>query len=338
MWFVSKHTQKKRPEQGRPRFLRKGLMMRREGRTIVGQDKRVHIHTGVFLLWLLLFATLFYIAFFSMFFLVGVPQITGMSEVSEETLRGSVETELSGKYASIFSKRDFFLVQPRVLEERLLREYPLLAAVSVTRIFPDGIRIEVTERKKIILWCSGEPVQNTEEMTPADGRCFLIDEEGKAQESSRALLPENIPYVIFITDMSGKAVVSGEKVFDSSYGTFVVRVNEQFPEQLGFSLEPRYTTVSRFANELRAKTSEGWEVYVSSEVSVDSSLNALKLLFEKELPQEKRAKLAYIDLRAENRVYYAFREGAGTENPSDVSPSGVAEEKKTEIESKKKKK
>jgi hypothetical protein len=195
----------------------------------------------------------------------------------------------------------------------------------------------VTETKKIILWCSGGFVQNAPKQTLRT-RIVFIDEEGKAQDSGRALLSENIPYVVFITDRSGTSAARGEKVFDPSYGAFVVRINEMFPEQLGIELEPQYATVSRFANEVRVRTSEGWEAYVSTEIPIDSSLNALKLLFEKELPQELRAKLAYIDLRVENRVYYAFREGEDAENPSDVSSPVPAEEKKTETESKKKKK
>jgi hypothetical protein len=221
----------------------------------------------------------------------------------------------------------------------LLGEYPLFASVSVTRVFPDGVRVEVTERKKIILWCSGESVLGVSGAAAAGGSCYLIDEEGRAKDGARAMLPENMPYALSITDLSGKPVTAGEKVFDPQYGAFVVRMNELFPERLGFALEPQYTTVSRFADEVRARTSEGWEVYIGSEIPLESSLNALKLLFEKELPQEKRAKLAYIDLRAENRAYYAFREGENPENPeSVVPPAAPAEEKKAEAETKKKKK
>jgi hypothetical protein len=55
-------------------------------------------------------------------------------------------------------------------------------------------------------------------------------------------------------------------------------------------------------------TSEGWELYVSTELPIASTLDALSLLFEKELPPEKRAGLRYIDMRIENRVYYAFKD------------------------------
>lgn len=292
-------------------------------RTVAKKNYRI-IGAGTFFLWIFFFGTLFYTAFFSIFFFITPPRITGMSEVSEERLRGFIDGQLSKKYFRIFPRNNFFLVQPRDLEERLRLEYPLLASVSVTRIFPNSLSVEVVEREKIILWNSL-------------GGSYLIDEEGVAHDSAQALLPENAPYVFSITDMSNKKVTPGEKVFDTSYGVFAIRVNELFLQQLGLTLESHYTTASRFADELRAKTSEGWEVYFGTTLPIESSLSVLKLLFEKELPQERRAHLAYIDLRAENRAYYAFREGENIESPSTVSLPTPTEEKKISAPSKKKK-
>lgn len=301
-------------------FIRKGLPVERRHRTVAKKDEW-RIGAGTLFLWLLFAGTLFYTAFFSTFFLVGEPRITGMSEVSEATLREFTDTQLSKKYFWIFSRHNFFLVRPRDLEERLRLEYPLLASVFVRRVFPVDLSIEVTERKKIILWYSGD-------------ECYLIDEEGVAHNSRQALLPENMKYALSITDTSRRPVVSGEKVFDASYGAFVIQMSELFPEQLGLTLEPRSTTTSRFASELRVKTDEGWEAYFGTDIKIESSLNVLKLLFEKALPKEERAKLAYIDLRAENRAYYAFRAG---EAPTAVSSPVVVEVKKIDASTKKEK-
>lgn len=319
MWFRSKQTKRKHQENRATRFLRKGLPERHSHRTVEKKQGQ-GIWSGALFLWVLFFGTLFYTAFFSLFFLTDEPKITGMSEVSEGALRGFVDDQLSKKYFRIFPRQSFFLVRPRDLEDRLRLEYPLLASVSVTRVFPNNLRVEVTERKKIILWNSL-------------GQSYLIDEEGVAHDGARALLPENIKYTLSITDMSERAVVLGEKVFDADYGAFVIQMSELFPQRLELTLEPGYTTVSHFAGELRVKTSEGWEAYFGTDIPIESSLNVLKLLFEKELPAEQRAKLAYIDLRAENRAYYAFREG---ENPVVVSPPVVVEVKKVDDSAKKK--
>lgn len=327
MWFSSKSSKQKPQRKETARFLRKGLSRRYEARSVTVKSEGSHIPFSVIALWSLLFVTFFYLAFFSTFFRIGEPRISGANKVPEEVVRAFVEQEITGTYLGIFPKRDFFLVRPLRLEEQLRQEYPLFAAARVTRIFPDGVRIDVTERKKNILWCAGES-------------CYLIDEEGKATENERALLPENTVHSLFVTDTSGKVVTAGEKVFDPSYGAFVIRLNELFATELNITLDPHMTTVSRFANEVRVKTNEGWEAYVSTDVPLESSVNALRLLFEKKLPGEMRAKLAYIDLRAENRVYYALRESERPEgeNMDTATTPVLIEEQKTDSESKKKKK
>lgn len=319
MWFLSKQ---KRQGKESVRFLRKGLPEQQRKHRIVEKKEGRRIGVGTLFLWVLFFGTLFYTAFFSTFFLTGEPSIIGMSEVSEEKLRGFVDDQLSGKYLWIFSRHNFFWVHPRELETKLRLEYPLLASASVTRVFPDRIVIAVTERKRILLWESGE-------------QSYLLDEDGVAHESAQALLPENAPYVLTIGDMSNKGVAFGERVIDAKYELFVLQMDELFPEQLGLVLEPRYTTVSHFADELRVKTDEGWEAYFSTDIPIESSLNVLRLLFEKELPKAERAKLAYIDLRAENRAYYAYREGEDVGNPVAASVPVPQPTKNTDASKKK---
>jgi len=337
MWFFSKQPKPGQRAKGAMQFLRKGLPERREKRTVPNTAGQ-RLLVGTALLWLLLSGTLAYVGLFSTYLVIGTPRIAGLYEISEDTFRGSVEREIEGKYLGLFPRRDFLLVRPRALEERLRREYPLLASVRVTRAFPDGLHIEVVERKKILIWCSGDVTGAAPGAFPPDRPCYLIDEAGIAEESGQALLSEYAPYVLFITDTSGKPVVIGDRVFDPHYGAFVIRMSELFPQQLGIAIEPRFTTVSRFANELRVRTDEGWEAYFGTDIPIESSLAALTLLFEKELPQEKRTRIAYIDVRAENRLYYAFREGENAAGPSDVSSPVPTEEKKAEAASKKKKK
>jgi cell division septal protein FtsQ len=266
---------------------------------------------GVYVLWMLFCGTLVYLFLFSSFALIETTVVSGTDVLSQATLQGFVEGELGEKYYGIFPKRAFVVIRPRVLEEHLKTAYPLLASVSVERIFPNSLSIKVTERKKIIVWQTRDSK-------------YLVDENGVTHESTQALAPENTPFVIVLTDTSGKAVGLGEQVFEPSFGTFVIDLQAAFPDQLGLNLTDHPTVVSRFADEVRATTEEGWEVFFSTDIALDTSLNTLKLLFDKELPKEKRSQLAYIDLRAENRAYYAFRDGAHIEAPPAVTETPVS--------------
>lgn len=299
MWFFPKKNKLEHREKGSVPFLRKALPKRRERRGIEKKQEGKNIW-GVLSLWMLFFGTLIYLFFFSSFVLIEKIQITGTNELSEQTIQKFVEDQLVGKYWKIFPKRSYSVVRLKDIETNLLVAYPLLATATVQRIFPNNLHVFVAERKKIIIWNSLDA-------------SYLVDEDGLTYDSSLALSPENAAYVLTLTDASGKPVVKGEKVFDPNYGVFLINMNEAFPKQLGLELEPHYTIVSRFADELRAKTKEGWEIYFSVNIPIETSLSTLSLLLEKELPVEKRSNLTYIDLRAENRAYYTFRDGTNGE-------------------------
>lgn len=323
MWFPFKQIRLKHQKKGTVHFLRKALPEHRDSRTLKKKQDGGRNMLVPFL-WIIFCGTLFYLLFFSSFVLIEKVQISGMNAVSETALQGFVSDQLAGKYWGIFPKRAYFFVRPHILEERLRTTYPLLATISVQCLFPNKLSLLVTERKRIIIWHSLDS-------------SYLVDEDGVTHDSTQAVSPENTAFVITVTDTSDKPVTTGEKVFDAKYGAFVIGMNELFPERLGLTLEPRYTIVSRFAEELRARTDEGWEVYFDTSIPIETSLNTLKLLFEKELSPEKRSKLAYIDLRAENRAYYAFRDGTNTTEiiPAVVVPDTQKQSDKKDTSKKK---
>ncbi len=55
---------------------------------------------------------------------------------------------------------------------------------------------------------------------------------------------------------------------------------------------------------LDVKTIEGWWVYFSTAFDIDLQITKLNLLLEKEISQEDRGVLKYIDLRFKDRAYY----------------------------------
>ncbi len=336
MGFLWQRAKKKSSSKNKTRFLRTALPKRREGRVVKKEDtQRSGTLVGVLFLWLLFLATLCYVLFFSVFFLVGVPEIRGTERISQTAFLASVENQLTGKYLGMFPKRNFFLIRPRALESFLRAEYPLLSSITVTRVFPDGLSLSVTEKERILLWCLKQFAETGEEMAASENSCFLIDETGRARDGKRALLEENTTVTLFITDMSARAVMEGERVLDPSYGDFVIHIHRLFEDQVGIAIGAEYTTVSRFANEVRAKTSEGWEVYFNTEIPLTASLNTLTLLLEKELLPEKRSRLSYVDLRTENRVYYALREESGVVESEVISDTPMPEQKTDEAKKKK---
>lgn len=277
----------------------------RKAAVYAGQER--HSCFGVIFLWMLFAGTASYALFFSDFLLVENLEADGTQEISREQAERFLRQEISGKHLGLVPRNNFFVIRPARLEVLLRERYPLARTVSVTRIFPHGLKAEFEERKRIVLWCSGDP-------------CYLLDEHGKTSESARALEDENSKHVLFVTDTSAQPLNLGQKIVDEDFPLFVVSVAPLLKEQLGLELENRYATASRFAHELRVKTSEGWEIYLSSDIPLQSSVDALSLFFEKELPAEKRASLKYVDLRTENRIYYVVQ-GSGEQESQASSES-----------------
>lgn len=323
MWFVSKYKKIRKTEKGRTPFLRKALPERCKHRTIEKDRSNCSIG-GVLFLWVVFGGTLFYLFFFSSFVLVERPQITGTIELVSETLGDFVADEIAGKYFGIFPKRAYPVIPVSTIERRLHENFPLIAHSSLTRSFPNTLALSVTERKKILLWV-------TPDMT------YMVDEKGVLEKNEVAETEAYMKYILTISDTSDTPVSQGTKVLNEGFEAFLISLNEVFPEQLPLGLEPHYKIVSQFSDELRARTTEGWEVYFSTSFPLEKSLRTLRLLLEKELPESARVNLEYIDLRVENRIYYTFRDGMTPEVVSSLAVPDVQEKNDAKKEVKKKK-
>jgi cell division septal protein FtsQ len=280
-------------------------------------------HVLAIVLWAVFFLVCGYVLLFSQFLAIGKIEIVGTDRISKSDVQGLVEDELSGKHFFLWPRNDFFAVRPKEIEEILTERYPLIRTISVKRIFPDRLYVDIIERKHIVLWHS-------------EGRVLMADEDGKVFHNDQALAEENVPYVLSVTDMSAQPTEEGQWVADQSCMSFVETIASALKERLGLDVGTEYSVASRFSGELRMTTSEGWELSVNTELPIETTLDTLALLFEKELPAEKRSGLKYIDLRVENRVYYAFKD-APVEEPA-IQTAESSDKKKTTGDEKKKKK
>lgn len=305
-------------------------MAKRERREVASahMEKIGYSAWSVLLLWVLFGGTVGYVLFFSFFLAVEDTRIDGTEKISQESITRLVEEELSGRRFKIWPRNNFFSVRPGHIEELLREAHPLLKKVIVTRIFPNGLQVAIEERNKIVVWCSG-------------GMCYLLNEEGVLMENRNITNEENKEYTITVSDMSNQSVLPGQRISeDGSLGAFIVSVGPALRERLGIETDEEYTTASRFADELRVTTKEGWELYLNVTTPIDSSLDDLKLLFDKELTAEKRSQLTYIDLRVENRAYYVLKNGEAVTVTGETvldSTKNVDAAKITEKEKKKKK-
>lgn len=245
-------------------------------------------------LWAVFFGVIAYVLLFSPFQMLEHCEVSGNRDVPADRIRGFVREEWSRPVWYVLPGNGFLILRPDEMEEGLLRRFPKLSSVEVAKVFPDGISVSVTERDRIPVFCSGDD-------------CFLVNGDGIATDASAALLEENAPFVTRLEDSSGTSVSEGDILFDPTLPETVFRLVDGLRD-IGLSVEAPVTMPARVSGELRFRTEAGWEVYASVSVAPEKTVETLRLVLEREVPEERQEKLRYIDLRTENRAYLAFHE------------------------------
>ncbi len=306
----------------------KFLAQKSEGRNVPSRRERLEPKEGstfsffgTLFLWLLFFGTLIYVVVFSPYLALTSWTVTGLNLVPEEHFRASVEEQIYQKYFSVIPRDRYLLVRSGALENFLKERYPLIKEITVQRIFPHALVISVKERDILLVWCVGDT-------------CGHVLEDGSVEPLSSVYNEEeNVVRTLFLRDGSSEPLRFGQGVYDPEVVTLALALPQALREQFGIETEKEMSFSSRFANELRVKTTAGWELYLSTRLPLDTSLETLRLLFEKELPEDRRAGLQYIDLRTENRIFYRYQNSPGEEVQETEAPQttqNTSSEKKEE--------
>lgn len=264
------------------------------------------VFPGVALLWLALFVTTGYALFISPFHSIGSVSVSGSADIPGDRIEEFLRERMKGTFFRIFPKSNFFLFSSDRAQRDLLEAFPKLKTADIRKEFPNRLSVSVSERNRIPLWCS-------------QGLCFLLD-DGIAREGRFAEQSENESFLFRIEDTSSQAVSAGGRVLDDDTLARVLRIERMFRESGVVDIMPRTASPSRVSEEFRFTTLEGWDILVSTEPDPETTMETLRIVLEKELPDGKRTKLRYIDLRTEKKVFYAFT--------PDESPEGDSENEK----------
>jgi len=135
------------------------------------------------------------------------------------------------------------------------------------------------------------------------GRCFTLDQEGVIYRES-ALIEGGFILNIF----SGKAAAPpqiGDEVASRETMDFILKLKNELPKTKTAGAAAlsaaNFEIVS--AGDLRVKTSAGFEIYFNPGYSMETQINALRMVLDNEI-KGNYVSLEYIDLRIEGRVYY----------------------------------
>ena len=235
-----------------------------------------------FLLFFLFFSGNFYLTTFAPLFQIQKVEVSG-SEKLKESVKSLVEPHLLTNLFS-FQTKSIFLFNPDQIAQFVLENFPQIEEIEFFKKFPDKLEIKIRERQAIALFCSQ--------------KCYLIDREGIAFEEFFA------KDIFEIEEQNKREISLGENVIEKEVLDGILKIKKVLEEEFQISLEKIVLVSDERVN---VKTLESWEIYFNPKRDIDWQLTKLRVLFEKEIPPEKRKNLEYIELRFGNFAPYKLK-------------------------------
>jgi cell division septal protein FtsQ len=226
-------------------------------------------------------------------------EISGNKILEKEDLKRTVEEILSEKYLWLFSKSNVFIYPQESLRTRLIAEYGRINDLNISLTRDRVLHLTLSERTGKYLWCG-------QDMTEEDKKCYFLDDQG--------YIFDEAPYF------------SGEVYFkfygESAPGQYFLK--DKFKKLIDFiaaltkmGLRP-VVLLDKDENDLELYLSRGAPAEVRPKVLIKKNSDFEKIIENLDAAlgtdplktewKDNYAKLEYIDLRFENKVYYRFND------------------------------
>ena len=222
----------------------------------------------ILIIFLVIFAGLFYLFFYSGIFVV-------QNIVVDETLPSeskAILEELKGQ--------NIFFISSQNAEEKITNQFPEIQQIKIQRGLPDTLKIGGGEHFPKIVWQTQE-------------RSFLVDEAGLIFKEIQG--PTDLAIV---KDNKDLAVNMGSQVVSPNFLDFIIDLNNKFSKIIGFKLLRFEINDTIF--QVNGLTDQDWFIKFDTTRAVDDQLEALSKL----LASHKDEIREYADVRVEGKVYY----------------------------------
>ncbi|HUY69755.1 MAG TPA: hypothetical protein VMU70_01940 [Candidatus Tyrphobacter sp.] len=172
------------------------------------------------------------------------------------------------------------------IKDSFLKEVPLAADLTVNRsFFHRSVTVSVEERSKTFLWCEAK-----------SQTCFWVDDNGVIFEPADLSSASSSDYLI--SDSTGRPLKILAQALPQN---FFQNLRSDFAFLKELNIQPREAEISDLNyREFAVKTVDGKTVYFS--LTFNPILDATAV--QNFIKSGVWAKLSYLDLRIEDRIYY----------------------------------
>lgn len=234
--------------------------------------------------------------------------------ISKEAIQKIIQNNLDQNFFWLFPKKNIIFFSTNNVVADILNFSPEIESVSVNKKALNLLEVNITSRQNVGVWCktakhqieadediidnatTSDKLFKQEEITVE--RCFNIDKNGVIFKES-PLISSNLILLIYDSTYQSTSEIKSNVASPETI-QFILTSKQWLANDLNIKID-NFEIISE--TDLKAKTSEGWQIYFSSLNSVESQLNSLKTVLT-ELIKNDRLSLEYVDLRIDGRVYY----------------------------------
>ncbi len=238
---------------------------------------------------------------------VGEIKVSGANVVTIDDIILHTREKLLGNYYFAYSRSNSYLFPRSEIEVVLLKTFPRIATVAVSRASDKSINVEVTERKPFGLWCGEAYLEEISELN----NCWFIDDTGfvydRAPIFSKGVYLEMYGGIDNIQNNEVlRSVVAKEQftvvhafvnVLKKEVGT-TLRIAIKTEGEYGVTIQSSTTYLVLGGVEIQFKDNQDPEILVKNIIA------ALLIQFSPDVVRKK--KLQYIDMRFNNKVVFGF--------------------------------
>ena len=252
----------------------------------------------LFVLVLFFLGAVSYFSVFASFFQVKDIQISGNQKIQTKDVKDFIDQKINKRL--IVPTRSTFLINLKKVNNSFADNFPQAKEIKIKRKLPSTLIAQIQERSGIGVWCKEVHLNDKEDQSLIE-RCFLIDETGVVFEE---LYSGKENYRLKIRSKDGEEIKLGDKKIESDQMGLILKIQENLANNFKiinteFILEGE--------NRINVKTPEGWEIYFNSKEDLNWQLTKLKEALDKEITQERRSNLEYIDVRFGNFAPFKYR-------------------------------
>jgi cell division septal protein FtsQ len=250
-------------------------------------------HTLRWLLILILSVFISWLLFFSPFFRIKELTIIGNKITAPEEIENEVNQIIKKRAFLIFPKDNFIFLNATEIKNNLIENNPCFQKVEVKKELPNILKIEVSERKGIIIWCY-------------QSNCFFVDKNGVAYERISQILPNgegNQEEMYVVQEEQEEPIEPGQKIAEKDFIEFILEAIDSLERYSGLEAVS-LKTPSSVSLEIWITTNEGWQAIFDTSRSAESQAANLAKFLNEKISQEERKNLEYVDLRVRGKIYY----------------------------------